>query len=84
MTLKEALKKKEKVIIGNNRILAAIGEEKIKEVFVSSNYPAGRVADLEKSSDLFGFKLSRLKIGSEELGAQCRKPYSVSVVGILK
>lgn len=84
MELKDALKTKSKVLIGTARTLKAVRDEKIKEVFVSSNYPAPELEHLTNEAKAWNFKVNKLKINSEELGAQCRRPHSVAMIGILK
>jgi len=84
MELKDALKFGDKLIIGSERTLKFINEGKIKEVFVSSNCHEGSIAKLENSSKVHGFKINRLKINSEELGASCRRPHSVAMLGLLE
>ena len=84
MELKDALKLKNKIIIGNNQILRNIRNSKIKEIFTSKNYPESALTELEKSAKVWDFNINKLKLNSEELGAQCRKPFPVAIIGILK
>lgn len=84
MELKDALKLKKKVLIGRNQTEKAIREDKIKEVFVCSNYPDELLQKLNNAAKASKFTLNKLKLNSEELGAQCRRPYSVAIIGVLK
>ncbi len=84
MELKDALKLKDKIIIGKDRTLKAINASKIKEIFISSNYPLDELSNLENSSEIREFVLNKLEINSEELGARCRRPHPVIIVGLLK
>ena len=83
-TLKEALTQTKKLVIGSEETFKAIGSSKIKEVFVSTNYPSEKLSQLENLSNILSFKINKLKIGSEELGARCRRPHSVLIVGLLE
>ena len=84
MELKTALKDVKKIIIGSKETIKAIQLGNIKEVFVSSNFPASDLKRLENSTKINNFNINKLKINSEELGAKCRCPYSVIIVGLLR
>ena len=84
MKLDEALKKKAKILIGESTTSKAIRNGKLSEVFICSNYPSDRLDKMSKASKTGDFKLNKLDFNSEELGAKCRRPYTVAVVGLLK
>ncbi len=84
MDLKEALTLKDKIIVGSERTLKAIQDGKIKEVFISSNFPENKISEIENAAEVWEFKINKLKISSEELGARCRRPHSVIMLGLIK
>lgn len=84
MELKSALKDMKKVVIGSKQTIKSIQLGGIKEVFISSNFPTSDLKRIENSAKINKFNLNKLKINSEELGAKCRCPYSVVMVGLLR
>lgn len=83
MNLEAALKLKDKVIIGTDRTMKALRKGEIKEIFISSNFPENKLKEIESASKVQEVSINRLKMNSEELGAKCRKPFSVVMVGLL-
>ena len=79
--LKEALKEN-KVIIGTDRTLKLLKLSKLKRVYISSNCPGDVKSDIEHYSKLNNIPMINLKENNEELGALCKKPFFISVLGI--
>jgi len=73
-----------KAIIGTDRTLKALRSKNLKSVFLASNAPKNLMVDFEKYSGMSGFKIVKTKFSNEELGVICRKPFFVSVIGVLK
>ena len=74
----------DKLLIGTERVLKALRAKNLEKVFVAKNCEESVLADLEKYVALGETKLERLKLTNEEFGTFCKKPFSVSVLGILK
>jgi large subunit ribosomal protein L30e len=81
--LRNALKEK-KLKLGTSETLKFIRKSKAKEVFVSSNCPDNLIKDLEKYCEISKCKLYKLKENSKDLGAICKKPFSISMCCSIK
>ena len=73
-----------KVIVGSKRTIKAIKLGKIEKVFLSSNCLPKAKDDIKQYSKLSKATVSQLRYPSDELGVLCKKPYSISVLGLLK
>ena len=76
--------KDKKLLVGTDRTLKALKLGKIEEVFVAANCDAKVKADINHYSKLTKASVSTLKYPNDELGVLCKKPYSISVLGLLK
>jgi len=72
-----------KLVIGTNQVMKGIRQKSLKKVFVSSNCPKTVLDDLEKFSSLSKTEIVKLEIPNEELGTICKKPFLVSIVGVI-
>ena len=57
---------------------------KVQKVFLSSNCPAGIEKDLSYYAGLSGAEVHKLEYPNDELGVVCKKPFSISVLAVLK
>ena len=76
--------KDNKVIIGTERVLKSLKEEKVSKVLLSANCRDDVKNDLEHFKSISNFEIMNLKYESEELGVICKKPYTISMIGFLK
>lgn len=83
MDIKEALKEN-KLLIGTKRTVKALRKEELAEVFLASNCPEILEDDVNHFASFDGVPVEKLTITCDELGVLCKKPFLVSVVGILK
>jgi large subunit ribosomal protein L30e len=74
----------EKLLIGTNEVLKSLRTGKIQKVMLSSNCKAETIDDLKHYKELSDFEIETLEVPNDELGLVCKKPFSVSVIGILK
>ena len=81
--IKKALKE-EKAIIGTERTLKNLKLGKVSKVFLTSNCPASVKEDIKYYSKLAKVEVVQLKQPNDELGALCKKPFSISVLSIAK
>ena len=81
--IKNSLKEK-RIIIGSNSILEKLKLGQISKVFLSSNCPESVKEDVNYYSGLSSTKVENLDIPNDELGAVCKKPFSISMLGVLK
>ena len=81
--LKKDLESK-KVVIGAQRTLKLLRQGKIARVLVAQNTTNVLKDDLAYYSKNGGFEIVALDVPNEELGVLCKKPFSISLLGILK
>ena len=73
-----------KLLFGKDEVLKSIRKNLIIKVYVSSNSPADVMKDLEKYSKISGFELLNTKVPNDDLGTVCKKPFPISIIGVLK
>jgi len=77
MNIKDELKIK-KPIIGNELTLKKLRVNKISKVYIASNHPdKERMIEYGKK---FGVEIIELAETNKELGAICKKPFSISTI----
>lgn len=69
----------DKMLIGKNTVLKAVRQGKVKKVFLAKNTADELKNDLSKS----GCEVESLELRNDELGTLCKKPFAVSVIGVL-
>ena len=80
--LKKSLVKR-KLVFGSERCLKLLRDKKLKKVYFSSNCSPAVKEDFVYYCGLFDVPFEDLPKDSEEIGVICRKPFSISVVGVL-
>ena len=73
-----------KFIIGAQEAQKLINQRKLGRVYIASNCPAPIKAKLEESCPANECELVELAIPNDEVGTICKKPFSISVVGVPK
>jgi large subunit ribosomal protein L30e len=73
-----------RLVIGTDRTLKLVRQGKLAKVFLSSNCPSKLKEDLNKYCGLNGIECQDLAVPNEELGVWCKKPFAISVLGVLK
>jgi large subunit ribosomal protein L30e len=73
-----------KLIAGTSRAIKELKKGNVKIIFLSSNCPKEIKSELEINAKMEKAEVSSLGINSEELGVIIKKPFSVSVVSLLK
>lgn len=72
-----------KLVIGEDETLKSLRSGKVRKVFVSSNASEASVLSLERYCALNDIDLVRLDKSSDETGTLCKRPFAVSVIGVL-
>ncbi len=72
------------ITIGTERTLNGLKLGKIKRVLMSSNCPERVEKGILYYSALSSAEAVKLKYPNDELGVICKKPFSISVLGVLK
>jgi ribosomal protein L30E len=78
----DILKNTKKIIIGKQETIKQLRAGKISEVLVASNFNDKET--VQKLIKLTGAKMQVLSQKNDELGALCKKPFSISVIGLKK
>ena len=73
-----------RLILGTNLTIKQLKLGKIFKVFLSSNCSERVKKDINYYCSMSNCSVENLQTPNEELGIVCKKPFSVSVVGLLK
>ena len=76
--------KERKVIIGTERAIKGLKLGKVEKVLLSSNCAEKTVEDINYYAGLSSIETVKLGYSNEELGTICKKPFSISVLSVLK
>lgn len=73
-----------KIVIGTKEVARLLKQGKVKKVLITSNCPNDVKEDIGNYAKLSKAELVQIDIPNDELGVVCKKPFSISVVGIVK
>jgi large subunit ribosomal protein L30e len=73
-----------KLIIGADRTVKALRTGKLNKIFLSAGCADRTEETIKKYAKLTGVEVKKLRLPSDELGVVCKKPFSISVLGVLK
>lgn len=73
-----------KLVIGTDETLKNIRKGLIKKVYTASNCSADIMKDLKRYAKMSGFEIADTKLPNDELGAVCKKPFNIALLGMLK
>lgn len=73
-----------KLEIGTELVLKKLKTGKISKVFLTSNCPEEVKEDIERYAALSKAEVVQLDMPNEELGIVCKKPFSISIAGLVK
>lgn len=76
--------KAEKVVIGTDRTLKMLRTSKLSKVFLSSNSATDVKNTVTTLCALGSAELVQMENTNEEIGEICKKPFSISLIGILR
>ena len=72
------------LILGTERAMKNLRLGKIEKVMVSLNCPAKVEKDIGYYAGLAGAEVQKLDYQNDELGVICKKPFSISVLAVVK
>ncbi len=72
------------MIIGTERAVKGLKSGKVQKVLVSANCPARVEKDIAHYAALSGAEVHKLEYPNDEVGVICKKPFSISVLALLK
>ena len=75
--------KTDKLVIGTDKTLKLLKLGKLAKVFIAENTAEPVETDLKYYSEINNIEVTKLNIDNEELGVLCKKPFSISVIGLL-
>lgn len=81
--IKKAIEEK-KGVIGTDRTIKEMKNGNISKVYISSNCPEDVKDSLNHYGKLSGAEVVQLQYPNEEFAVICKKPFSISVMGIKK
>ena len=72
------------LVIGTDRTIKALKSGSVEKIIVSSNCAENVVDDLNHYASLNKTETIKVNYLNDELGVICKKPFSISVLSILK
>ena len=72
------------VLLGTQKAVKSLRLGKVEKIMVSSNCPARVEKDINYYAGLTGTEFHKLDFPNDELGVICKKPFSISVLAIVK
>ncbi|MBI3035533.1 ribosomal L7Ae/L30e/S12e/Gadd45 family protein [Candidatus Woesearchaeota archaeon] len=72
------------VVIGTERTMKNLKLGRVQKVLMSSNCPARVEKNISYYSGLSGAEVHKLEFPNDELSVICKKPFSISVLALLK
>ena len=72
------------VIIGAEETIKSLRAGKINKIYLTLNCSEIIKEEIKNFSSINNVKIVQLKIPGSELGAICKKPFSISVLGVAK
>ncbi|MBD3361860.1 hypothetical protein GF358_03650 [Candidatus Woesearchaeota archaeon] len=73
-----------KLVVGAERTVKALRNGKLSEIMVSATCADSTIERLDKYAKFSGVNVKKLRMPSDELGVVCKKPFAISVLGVLK
>ena len=80
----DAALKEKRLIIGRDRTVKKLKLGKLEKVILASNTPEEIISEIKYLSSLTNTEVIEFEGDNKELGALCRKPFLVAVIGIEK
>ena len=73
-----------KIVIGLNKTIKNIKQGNISKVYLSNNCPKNIQNDIKRYSKIAKISSVVLNKSNEDLGVICKKPFSISVLSIVR
>ncbi len=72
-----------KLVLGSDETIKLLRQGKLARVFVSTNCSPQVKSDIEQACKVAGIDVVEINQSSDEIGVLCKKPFAISVVGVL-
>jgi ribosomal protein L30E len=76
--------KEKKMISGFKESLKALRSDKVDEIFITKTCPDTMKRQLKETADMAKAKFTELSVTAEQLSAQLKKPFTITVAAISK
>jgi large subunit ribosomal protein L30e len=73
-----------RLAIGTARVVKLVRQDRLAKVYLSANCPSAVKDDLTRYCGQNGIECHDLEVPNRELGVWCKKPFAISVIGVLK
>jgi large subunit ribosomal protein L30e len=73
-----------KLVIGTERTIKALKLGRIEKIYLASNCVEDVERDIQHYGKLSKASVLKLNYPNDELGMLCKKPFSISIIGIIK
>jgi ribosomal protein L30E len=73
-----------KITIGTQATTKALHTEGLKRILVANNASQTTMQALTRAKGMTGIEVETLNVPNDQLGTMCKKPFSISVLGIKK
>jgi len=73
-----------KLVVGAERTIKALKLSKIEQVYLAVNCSKNVEDDINQYCKLNKIPVIKMEYPNDELGMLCKKPFSISVMGIIK
>lgn len=74
----------DKLIIGKEETMKALRSGTLKKMFLASNVDPKLLRDIEYYRNMSDVEIINVQLTNEDIGSLCRKPFSISTLGVLK
>lgn len=81
MDFQKIIKNKD-VVFGTELVIKGLKTGSLSKVWISSNCPDDVIQSIEHYSKISKVEIVKLETPNDELGTLCKKPFSISVLGV--
>ena len=74
----------ETLLIGTKTVIKALQQGAVRKIILAANCAADAVADVRAQAEIAGVEIVQLDVPNDELGVLCKKPFSISILGLRK
>jgi len=82
-TIRKLLKTK-KLVIGTDNTMKNLKKGKLEKIFLAENCDEKTLKDIKYYAKINKTEIKTLDVPNHELGTICKKPFSISVIGLLR
>jgi large subunit ribosomal protein L30e len=77
------LLKEDKIIMGSKIVIKNLRKNQLKKIFIADNCNVETISDIEQYCKINNTEFVKLNYPNDELGVICKKPFAISVIGII-